>query len=411
MKKRGQADFMHILFVTPVVPSPSYGKRPFNFIRILAREHKIYLASFLTHEPADLAALRQLAEWGVVARVVRHPKWRGISNCALNLWRLDPLRSMWIRSGPLAGVVDQFLSHYPIDIAHFDRMRMGHFALPLEKTARLVDFTDALTLYIGRSSTQYRSPSGRLIDAWEKWRIPSYERKILRNVEGALCCSEIDRKVFKENHPDFDVDVIYNSVDTRQFKPRRREKDPSPRLVFTGTFSYFANLDSLFFFMDDIWPALRREYPGIQLDVIGARPPEQVLALDKKEGVRVLADVPDMADHLFENDFFICPLRVASGMRNKVMEAMASGMTVISSRIGVEGLKIEPDRHYLEAETREDFIHQIGRALQCKTLRESLGQQSRAYVENFHDPQQAAGTLLQIYEKVIRKHSGHRNGR
>ena len=92
---------MHILFVTPVVPSPSYGRRPYNFIRFLCRSHQVYLTAFLTHEYDDMVALRQLAEWGVIIRTVPHPKWRGILNCAKGLARPEPLRVKWIRSSAL----------------------------------------------------------------------------------------------------------------------------------------------------------------------------------------------------------------------------------------------------------------------------------------------------------------------
>jgi hypothetical protein len=139
---------MHILFVTPVVPSPSYGRRPYNFIRHLCKEHQVYLAAFLTRESDDMPALRHLAEWGVLVRTVSHPAWRGVMNCALGLHRGDPLRALWIRSPQMEKTLREMVEQYPIEVAHFDRMRMGHFGLSLDRVPCLVDFTDALMLYL-----------------------------------------------------------------------------------------------------------------------------------------------------------------------------------------------------------------------------------------------------------------------
>jgi glycosyltransferase involved in cell wall biosynthesis len=109
-----------------------------------------------------------------------------------------------------------------------------------------------------------------------------------------------------------------------------------------------------------------------------------------------------MADYLFSQDLFICPLRVASGMRNKVLEAMASGMTVISTTIGVEGLEVEPERHYLRADSEEEFVQQTERALKNPDLRNKMGLAGREYTIRNHSGQAAGEALLSLYGKLIR---------
>ena len=397
---------MHILFVTPVVPSPSYGRRPYNFIRYLAGKHRVDLACFLTDPARDMVALRQLAGWGVRVRTVEHSACRGIWNCATGWPRLEPLRTLWVRSPALKALIRELTGRNSYDVAHFDRMRMGHFALEVPKVPRVVDFTDALMLYLKRSVTPHRSVPGRVIDAWEKWRIPAYERRLLSRLEAGICCSRVDAEVFRQYHPGFPVEVIINSVDAEHFKPRSSE-EKSPRLVFTGTFSYFANLDSLFYFMEQIWPEVRRRHEGIQLDLIGAKPPERVSQLGPLPGVRVLADVPDMADHLHPEDIFICPLRVASGMRNKVLEAMASGMAAVSSSIGVEGLNVQPGEHYLEADEPGKFADCIDQVMNSADLRRRLGQHGRKFVLEQHSAEAAGKALEDVYKKAGSSKFGH----
>ena len=393
---------MQILFVTPVVPSPSYGRRPYNFIRELVKDHQVYLATFRTAPEHDMTYLRQLAEWGVVARTVEHPTWKGAVNCLQAIYRPQPLRALWIQSGALENAIRELLAQYPIEVAHFDRMRMGHFAMPLKNLPRVVDFTDALSLYLERTGTSHRSLGGRLVDTWERWSIPRYEAKLLAEVEMGLCCSSVDQAVFRRDHPKREVAVIPNSVDTEQFRPRSAA-GVAPRLVFTGTFSYFPNIDSLFYFLDSIWPEVRRAFPDLALDVIGARPPQKVLALDKQPGIRVQANVPDMAQCLLSQDIFICPLRVASGIRNKVLEAMAAGMAVISSRIGVEGLEVKAGVHYLEADTPGEFLVRLRALLESEELRGKLGNAAREYVVENHSGAVAAEALVQLFEKAKKR--------
>ena len=102
-----------------------------------------------------------------------------------------------------------------------------------------------------------------------------------------------------------------------------------------------------------------------------------------------------------ERDLFICPLRVASGMRNKVLQAMAAEMTVISSTMGVEGLSVEAGRHFLAADDEEAWVTQIGAALGSPELRAELGSQARQYVIEHHSGEVAGRQLLDLYKKLI----------
>ena len=391
---------MHILFVTPVVPSPSYGRRPYNFIRYLSRENRVYLATFITRPEDDMKALRELASWGVVARTVPHPLWKSLLNCAVGLPTLKPLRALWIRSGPLQNLIREMLEKYPIELAHFDRMRMAYHALGITGIPRLADFTDAMMLYLDRTRTPYRSLGGRLIDIWERRTIPAFEELLLKSMEAVICCSPVDQAVFHKYHPNYQVEVVPNSVDCEHFQPRHRPEGEPPRLVFTGTFSYFPNLDSLFYFMDHIWQDIRTQIPDIRLEIIGARPPTQVLRLAAQPGIRILPDVPDMADYLYQNDIFICPLRVAAGVRNKILEAMACGMTTISTTLGVEGLSVEPGKHFLQANTPQEFMDSVIKAVNSSGLRKKIGEQARQYALENHSSEVSGRMLMEIYQRI-----------
>jgi glycosyltransferase involved in cell wall biosynthesis len=173
--------------------------------------------------------------------------------------------------------------------------------------------------------------------------------------------------------------VVPNGVDVTSFRPS--PLGPAPRVAFVGALHTLPNVDGICWFCRDIWPRVRRRVPGATLDIVGARPHEDVLALGALEGVDVHADVPSVAPFLERSRMVVVPLRIGTGSRLKALEAMAAGRPVVGTRIGLEGLSIEAGRHALVADTPEAFAEAVSACLSDLALSDRLGRDGRALVE------------------------------
>ena len=154
-----------------------------------------------------------------------------------------------------------------------------------------------------------------------------------------------------------------NGIDTGYFQRRdtsaadaRRSK---PRLIFTGVMSYGPNADAALDFAQQTFPLVREKFPEAELWLVGASPPAQISTLAQSPGVHVTGFVPDIRQYLQDADIFVCPLRYGTGMKNKILAALAMELPVIASKVSLAGLPPRGEEQILVADTPREFLAAI----------------------------------------------------
>ena len=183
--------------------------------------------------------------------------------------------------------------------------------------------------------------------------------------------------------------VIPNGVDTGYYQPSEEPTgsgvNATGDLLFVGSFPHLPNLDALDFFLQRVWPRIRSRRPETGLTVAGARPPERVLALDGVDGVTVAGEVPDLRPLYQGHRALVAPVRAGSGTRLKILEAMASGLPVLSTALGAEGLEVRPERDLLVADTVEELADGALRLLGDESLCRRLAANGRSLAVEHYD--------------------------
>jgi sugar transferase (PEP-CTERM/EpsH1 system associated) len=377
----------------------------FHFIEQLSREHELSLVSFIARdsEREHLALLRSYCQ---DVRVVRMSKGRSTLGVLLNLWRGQPLQALYYRSRAMHRLLGQVLDSGRFDAVYIHLFRMAPYLVDRTDLYRVVDLTDAISKEVSRS-LPYRGLLWRLIYSVESPRIRRYEGWVADTFEETWMISDADRQVLSLAHPEANIQVVPNGVDTKRFHPTGQACQPSS-LIFVGHMSVFHNVDAVTHLVQDLLPLIRERVPDCELEIAGAQPSAQVRNLAEQPGVSVAGFVPDLNGRLNEKAVFVAPLRFAAGVQNKVLEAMAAARPVVTTSIVNEGLGAQPGREILIADDPQAAANHIVTLLQDETLRMRIGQAGRQFVLQRYTWQHAVKRMGQIEGMLAAQHRGSR---
>jgi len=215
------------------------------------------------------------------------------------------------------------------------------------------------------------------------------------------CMSENDRSTMAQRLGAADhLRVVPNGVDTRIFAPGPAADRRGA--LFLGSFPHLPNLDAFEYLMDTIWPEIRRRSPDTTLTVAGARPPESVLVRHGRDGVRVVGEVDEVAPLYRDHRVLIVPLRAGSGTRLKILEAMASGLPVVSTTIGAEGLVLADPPEVVLADDVDEMAEAVADLLAADDDEiEARGARGRALVEAHYDWDSVTEDLRRGYADLL----------
>jgi polysaccharide biosynthesis protein PslH len=174
--------------------------------------------------------------------------------------------------------------------------------------------------------------------------------------------------------------------------------DPSaPRVVFTGAMDYYANVEGVKYFVEQVLPLVHMQEPRAEFMIVGSNPTEEVQALGRHSQVTVTGFVNEVRPYLQAATVCVAPLRIARGVQNKVLEAMAAGKAIVSTPEAVAGLNVQDNDQLLIAKSPQQMAHQIVSLIRDEEQRQTLGEAARFFVEEQHD----WNTLLERFTDLI----------
>jgi sugar transferase (PEP-CTERM/EpsH1 system associated) len=178
------------------------------------------------------------------------------------------------------------------------------------------------------------------------------------------------------------VRTVTNGVDLDYFRPAEAVREPI--CVFVGALDYRPNVDGVEWFCQEVWPSIVRQEPRAKIQLVGRRPVPVVVRLGKLPGIEVVGQVPDVRPYVAGAAVAVVPLRIARGVQNKVLEALAMARATIVSPLARQGLAARPGIELREAATPEDWVREVLELFSNTELRHALGAAGRKYVEENH---------------------------
>jgi glycosyltransferase involved in cell wall biosynthesis len=261
------------------------------------------------------------------------------------------------------------------------------------------DLHDSVSLLIWRSAERAESLLERGLLRIESRVIAGWERGLRNHFGLVITNSDVDRDEIRRLDSRSNVITIPNGVDTAYFSPGS-EARARARLVFTGVMGYGPNDDAARFFSQEVLPHIREHEPESEFWVVGHEPRDSLLALDGKGGVRVTGSVPDVRPYVREATAFVCPLRYGTGMKNKILAAMAMRRPVVATSISLDGIYAVPEEHVLVGDSPEELARQSLRLIRDDKLVERLCDSAQAWVEENFSWSERADSLRTELEKL-----------
>lgn len=393
---------MKILFLCHRVPyPPDRGDRitTWHFLRhMLDAGHEVRLGCFSEEDRDEesIAFLRTRCQEVAAPRMSR--RWR-------KLWSLRGLVTGQALTVPffadrrLRAMVDRWRTEWKPDLVYVYSSSMAQYVLGAKGAAKVMHFaeldSDKWRQYAARSHGPMRWLWSR-----EARTLLEFERRIAAAFDASILCTPLEQEVFARYIPGVDSLVLRNGVDLDYFRPHRQARREA-ELVFTGVMDYEPNVDGVEWFARDILPLIRQRVPAARFTIVGSKPVERVQRLAAIEGVTVTGRVEDVRAYVHAAAVSVAPLRIARGIQNKVLEAMACGVPVVGTTSATQGVECVAGRDLLVRDAAADFADEVVRLLQDPLEAEALGARGRALVEERYAWERVLQPLDALVTKLI----------
>lgn len=402
---------MKILWVKSggLVPPNTGGKiRSYQILRALSARHPITVALFYAAEKNDCHAklesqFAQLIRWPV--KPPDRGSWAGRAAYAKNFLSAQPHSVVRFCRPEMLRDLRLLINQEKFDLIVCDFV-LAAPVIPWNADVPKVLFTHNVEATIWRRHFEVeRNPAWKVV-WWREYRTTlRMERKYSLLADHVLTVSESDRQYFCKFSDAAKTTAIATGVDTRYFQPLPAMEEAN-NLVFTGSMDWRPNEDAITFFAQTIFPKIRQSVPGAVLWVVGRSPSAAVRRMAEKEpNIKVTGTVEDVRPYMGRGSVYVVPLRVGSGTRLKIFEAMAMGKAVVSTKIGAEGLPVTHGKDVLLADEPDDFAEHVVGLLQNESRRHELGSAARNLVEQHYSWERVAKDCEAIFDRVVEEYA------
>ncbi len=363
-----------LLFLAHRIPyPPDKGDkiRSYHLLKHLARRYRIHVGAFVD-DPEDWRHADALRSMCASAHLVGiHPNWAKL-RALTGLLTGEALTLAYYRHPGMAAWVRQRLEAGVRRVVGYSSA-MARFVLDAQGVRRVMDYVD-MDSDKWRQYADTRPWPLSWLYRREAARLLAWERRVAAAFDYGFFVSAPEAADFRRAAPEIAGRIGWygNGVDADYFSPERTYGNPYPAgteaLVFTGAMDYWPNVDAVTWFAREVFPAIRRARPAVAFYVVGSRPAAEVQALARLPGIAVTGRVPDVRPYLAHAAAAVAPLRIARGVQNKVLEAMAMARTVVVTPQALEGIRALPGEEVLLADGVAGFTQATLTAMQRPDL-------------------------------------------
>lgn len=379
-------NLLYLVHRIPYPPNKGDKIRSFHVLQDLAKKWKVHLGAFID-DPDDWKHVDELwkycADVQLVSMKPLRSKFRSVSGLVFG----KPLSIPYYYNRTMAAWVEEKFRNVEFDAILVFSSVMAQYVLsgPSASVLRVIDFVDVDSDKWRQYATG-RAGIMRFIYKREAKKLLEFERRVASEFDMSLFVSEHEKHLFARLAPECAgrISSVNNGVDLKRYALdvdyRNPYQPPAEVVVFTGAMDYWANVDAVRWFVEEVWPRIHQARPNAQFYIVGSKPTEEVKVLGKISGVIVTGAVDDVRPYLAHAHVAVAPMRIARGVQNKVLEAMAMAVPVVTSPAGFEGIEADVGNELVVADNADRFVDEV-LALFYGERRERLRHAGRRRIE------------------------------
>jgi polysaccharide biosynthesis protein PslH len=377
------ANLLYLVHRMPYPPNKGDKVRSYHLLTHLTLKHRVFVGTFID-DPDDQAHIDVLRSLCAGLHVAALRPTRARLGSLTGLLGGEPLTLRYYRDAGLQRWVEQIAQRESIDAVVVFSSSMAQYADGL-KLPMLVDFVDVDSAKWTQYAGNHRWPLSWLYRR-EGEQLLAYERSVALHSKRSFFVTEKETELFRALAPEcaHAVETMSNGVDAEYFAPDPARPSPFVAgeipVVFTGAMDYWPNVDAVRWFVQDILPALRAQWPALRFHVVGRSPNAAVRAL-ACDIVEVTGTVPDVRPYLQHAAVVVAPLRLARGLQNKILEAMAMGRPVVAARECAEAITAQRGAELIDAADADEFVRQVNALLRAPARAATIGEAGRRRVQ------------------------------
>lgn len=389
--------------LTPYLPYPLFSggqTRSFNLIKNLAQKHDITLFSLIKDEK-EREYVGELKKYCKKVSVFRRSKtpWtpRNIILTGLGSYPFLVIRNLVTEERE---AIKNELIKAQFDLIHAETFYVMPHLPKTETPVLLVEQTIEYLVY--KHYVNERAPAILRPLMWvDVVKLRFWETYYWKQARKVVVMSDSDKAAMDKLAHGLDIDIVPNGIDVNYFSGKRRIVGKTPRVLYVGNFSWLQNIEAVEILIGKVWPRIKEEITGAKLWIVGMNMTDEIRALADKKDIEISEGIPDIRDAYRKANVLVTPIEGPGGTRLKILEAMASGLPVVTTSVGAEGLGVKNKK---EAIIEDNYVRLADGAIEVlkdKALAKRLGSAGRTFVQNNYTWEKNAELLDNIYTKVV----------
>jgi polysaccharide biosynthesis protein PslH len=399
---------MNILLVSSYLPFPLFSGghiRLYNLIKELSTRHRITLICEKRDHQGD-SEVNELKKFCKKVITVNRKKQWSIKNFLKTGFSNLPFLIVGHTNAEMKKEIKRELAESQFDLIHVETSYVIQNIPPTKLPIVLVEHNVEYLVYerFAKKSPLVLKPFLNL----DVLKLKYWEEKTWRRVTKLVAVSESEKRIMEKVRED--VSIVSNGVDVDKFKNEKskiKSNGGEKSILFIGEFKWMQNKDAIDWIIKEIWPKLRSEFipsmtdRGIKLWVVGRNIPESIRRLTSDRNVIFDDNAPKETEEIFKKtDLLLAPIRVGGGTSFKILEAMASGVPVVTTDLG-NAIRAKESQEIVVADKPQDFVIKIKKLLEDQEFYETISMNGRKLIEEKYNWKKIAQDLNSVYESII----------
>lgn len=397
---------MNILFIVKEFPHSKVIGGPiiiYNRVKYLSENHLVSLIAFADDPSPD--EVESVARFTHDLKLVPPAPRRSVAT-RIKDFLMSPVPPYFLltRSDRMYEELGKMVSafHYDVIISEYSMVAQYLYDNPdLEGIKRVMSVHECYYLSRRKALKIQRLNRQGITALVHLKGLKEFEFDMYADADRLLTLTPEGKDELLAERPGLDISVVPHGVDVEAFHPTKRGPSP-PTVMFLGNYPHDPNRDAVVFYAANAWPLVKEKVPDCRFLVVGRGPTPDMLELAAGDSsIEITGEVEDVKPYLQASDVFVCPVRMGGGFRGKILEAMASGVPVVSTSLGAEGIPTRDAENILLADTPEELAGQTLRLLTDESLRDKIARSARELMVERYSWQKGVEILEEVLEEVV----------